>query len=91
MVDCSGQIVIPTNEPCEVQNQECFPQWAGGGGGKHSYEWLWYLALFTQRGGMSKIFTFHAIIGKSFTELIDHDEEDAQGIPKATLTKRNRG
>lgn len=41
------------------------------------------------KGGMSKIFTFHAIVGKSFTELIDHNEEDAQGIPKDTLTKRN--
>lgn len=39
------------------------------------------------RGWVSKIVTFHAIVGKSFAELIDHDEEDAQGITKATLTK----
>lgn len=30
----------------------------------------------------------HPIVGESFTEFIDHDEEDAQRVTKATLTNR---
>lgn len=41
------------------------------------------------KGRKVKIVTSHSIVGKSFTELIDHDEEDAQGITKAILTKGN--
>lgn len=33
--------------------------------------------------------TSHSIVGKSFTELIDHDEEDAQGVTEAALMKTN--
>lgn len=41
------------------------------------------------KGRRVKIITSHSIVGKSFTELIDHDEEDAQGITKTTLIKGN--
>lgn len=44
--------------------------------------------LATQGGGVWKIVTSHSIVGKPFAELIDHDEEDAQGITKAILRKR---
>lgn len=37
---------------------------------------------------MSSRLTSHPIVGESFTEFIDHDEEDAQGVAKAALTKR---
>lgn len=33
MVDGRGQIIVPSDEKCEVQNQECFPQRAGAGRG----------------------------------------------------------
>ena len=38
---------------------------------------------------MSKRVTSHSIVREPFAELIDHDEEDAQGVPEAALTKRN--
>lgn len=40
---------------------------------------------------VSDIVTSHSIVGESFTELIDHDEEDAQRIPEAALTNRKSG
>lgn len=36
MVDGGGQVVVPFKEPCEVQNEECFPQQTGQGREKHS-------------------------------------------------------
>lgn len=42
------------------------------------------------RGWVSKTVTFHAIVGKPLAELIDHDEEDAQGVTEATLTKQQQ-
>lgn len=89
VVDGSRQIVVPFKELCEVQNQECCPQRAGGGREETQLGVSAYVLLFTQGGGVSKIVTSHSIVGKSFAELIDHDEKDAQGITKATLTKRN--
>lgn len=43
--------------------------------------------LAARRGGLE--LTSHPIVGEPLTELIDHDEEDAQRVTKATLTKRN--
>lgn len=40
-------------------------------------------------GGRVRIVTSHSIVGKSLTELIDHDEEDAQGVTKAALVETN--
>lgn len=31
VVDGGGQVVVPLKEPCEVQDQECFPQQTGQG------------------------------------------------------------
>lgn len=42
-----------------------------------------------RRGEVAKAVTSHPIVGKSFTELIDHDEQDAQRVTEATLAERN--
>lgn len=41
--------------------------------------------VLLQKGEASRKLTSHPIVGESFTEFIDHDEEDAQWVAKATL------
>lgn len=88
MVDGGGQIVVPSKELREVQNQERFPRQAGPGGGKTQLGAAAATDALHARGGVAKTVTSHAIVGKSFAELIDHDEEDAHGITTAILTKQ---
>lgn len=88
MVDGRGQIIVPSKEPAEVQNQECFLQRARGGGKGDKVRSCGNSGS-SLKGRRVKIITSHSIVGESFTELIDHDEEDAQGIAKAILTKGN--
>ena len=39
---------------------------------------------------MSRRVTSHSIVRESFAELIDHNEEDAQGVTEAALPKRKQ-
>lgn len=62
----------------------------GQGEGEQSYDWPWCPPSVSPptptqaKGGAN---TSHAIVGEPFTKLIDHNEEDAQGVSEATLSK----
>lgn len=89
MVDGRGQVVIPANEIREVQNQDCFLQRAGRRGGGNRVRTGYHYSCPSPKDKKWLRVTSHSIVGESFTELVDHDEEDAQGVTKATLAKRN--
>lgn len=86
VVDGCGKVVIPAQEVFEIQNEHSCrenktagykPTSGLGNGGLRE----------TQGVGR----TSHAIVGEPLTELIDDDEEDAEGVAKAAwLETRGR-
>lgn len=51
MVDGRGQVIVPSDEPSEVQNQECFLQTARGVGGETQLGAVVTEALHSRGGG----------------------------------------
>lgn len=84
MVDGCGQVVVPADEVPEVQDQQRCRQRVGRGAGLAQVA---AISASLERAKWVTV-TSHPIVGEPLTELIDHDEEDAQGVTKATLVER---
>lgn len=86
VVDGCGKVVIPAQEVLEIQNEHsCRENKIAG----YKPALRTGSSRLRETQGVGR--TSHAIVGEPLAELIDDDEEDAQGVAKATrLETRDR-